>query len=91
MRESVIPQYLHQPTRVLFLDADEFGVLGFSFLLAAIFGGMFWILLLVGPMTYIELKRGKPRGFLRHFFAKEGFPPLPEESYPPSTVRVFHE
>ncbi len=67
-----IPQYLHKPPQVLFMEADEAGMIGLLFILAMILGYVFWILLFVLPYLYNRQKKFYPRGALRHWLYKLG-------------------
>lgn len=67
-----IPQYLHKPHQILFMDADEFALVITLFFFALIFGYIFWVLLLVLPYFYFKGKKKYPRGFLKHFLYRLG-------------------
>ncbi len=67
-----IPQYLHKPHQVLFMDADEFVMIVIFFAFALVFGYFFWLLLFVVPYLYFRSKRKYPRGFLKHYLYKLG-------------------
>lgn len=67
-----VPQYLHKPHQVLFMDSDEFVVFTIFFFLALVFGYVFWLMLFVGPYLYYRSKKKNPRGFLRHYLYKLG-------------------
>ncbi len=66
------PQYLHKPPRVLFMDSDEAALVAMLFILAMIFGYIFWILLFVIPYLYAKQKKKYARGALRHMLYKIG-------------------
>ncbi len=65
MKEYRIPKYLHKPYSVLFLESDDLALLFLFFMLAMIFGGIFWIFLLVVPIVWWRLKTKYSRGLLR--------------------------
>lgn len=67
-----VPQYLHKPHQVLFMDADEFAMVIVLFFFALVFGYIFWILLFVIPFFYFKGKKKYPRGFLKHYLYKWG-------------------
>jgi type IV conjugative transfer system protein TraL len=67
-----VPQYLHQPIRILWFDLDEVVLINFLFMLAIIFGNVFWLLLVIIPYIVSRMKKNKPRGFLKHYLYKIG-------------------
>ncbi len=67
-----LPQHLHKPPRVLLMDADEAGMISIFFILAMIFGYIFWVILFVVPYIYAKQKKKYPRGFLKHMLYKVG-------------------
>jgi type IV conjugative transfer system protein TraL len=84
-----IPQYLHQPIKILWLDLDEVVLINFLFMLAMIFGNIFWLLLVVLPYIVSKMKKNKPRGFLRHYLYKIGV--VNFKNAPPYFERKFAE
>ncbi|MGB9811627.1 MAG: type IV conjugative transfer system protein TraL [Dictyoglomus turgidum] len=72
MEKYKVPQHLHKPHQVLFLDADELAVMLVFFVLAIIFGYVFWILMIVVPYVYFKIKKRYARGVLRHLLYKAG-------------------
>jgi len=66
--EYKIPQYLHKQHQVLFFESDELALIMFLFLLALMFGYIFWLLLFVVPIGYFKVKKKFPRGALKHMF-----------------------
>lgn len=66
--EYKIPQYLHKQHQVLFFESDELAFIMLLFLLALMFGYVFWILLFVLPALYMKIKKKYPRGALKHLF-----------------------
>ena len=84
-----VPQYLHLPVQVLWFDMEELMVLVILYLIALVFGGWTWLGLLVGPYTYMQVKRRKPRGFLRNLLYQAGIYSM--EGYPSPYSNRFHE
>lgn len=60
------PQYLSCPYQVLWLETDDMGVFFAFFILALMFGGWFYLLMVVMPFLYGRFKHKYPRGFLKH-------------------------
>lgn len=87
MGKKRFPQYLSSPLQVLWFEPDELGIMLISFVLAMIYGGFFWILLVLAPWFYSKTKRKYPRGFLKHvlYFAGiahvKGYPIFFEETF----------
>jgi type IV conjugative transfer system protein TraL len=84
-----IPQYLHQPIKILWLDLDEVVLINFLFILAMVFGNIFWLLLVVLPYIVSKMKKNKPRGFLRHYLYKIGA--VDFKNVPPYFEKKFAE
>jgi type IV conjugative transfer system protein TraL len=84
-----IPQYLHQPIKILWLDLDEVVLINILFMLAIIFGNIFWLLLIVLPYIMSKMKKNKPRGFLRHYLYKIGV--IDFKNVPPHFEKHFVE
>lgn len=65
--KAIIPQYMHKPNKIKFLDTDEF-----MFILNAIFLGIFLrsvIMFFAGLGIFWFYRKGKskyPRGFFKH-------------------------
>jgi len=70
--KKYIPQYLHQPIKILWFDLDEIVLVNVLLMLAMIFGNIFWLLLIVLPYMVSKMKKNKARGFLRHYLYKIG-------------------
>ncbi len=87
--KAKVPQYLHLPVQVLWFDMEEVMVITLLYVVAVIFGGWTWLALFVGPFYYMQVKRRKPRGFLRHFLYQVGIYQL--DGYPPPYSRRFYE
>ena len=87
--EERVPAYLHRPLQVLWFDTHELAVIGCFYLIAAVFGGYTWALLLVGPALVIPYKRGRARGFFAHFLFEQGLMDFP--GYPIATMKSFRE
>jgi len=84
-----LPQYLHLPMQFLWFDTEELTVIVFFYVFALLFGGGFWLAVLIGPYLYMHVKRNKPRGFLRHLIYVAGFSGM--KGYPPPQATQFHE
>jgi type IV conjugative transfer system protein TraL len=84
-----LPQYLHQPVKILWLDLDEMVLINILFMLAIIFGNIFWLFLIVLPYVVSKTKKNKPRGFLKHYLYKVGVVDL--KKAPPYFERKFVE
>lgn len=67
-----IPQYLHRPYQILFFDAEDVALIMLLFVLAMLFGYVFWFLLFVVPYVYMKVKKKYPRGFLKHIIYRLG-------------------
>lgn len=83
------PQYLSSPIQVLWWEADDLGIIFVCFTLALIFGGVCWILLILGPALYARLKKRHQRGFLKHALYALGIKDL--SPYPGPFVNRFNE
>lgn len=68
MNEKRFPRYLSAPFQVLWFETDEIGIIFLFFFIALIFGSFLWLLVILGPWSYIKLKKKYPRGFLKHVF-----------------------
>lgn len=89
MNEERFPQYLHRPYQVLWFETDDMGILTLCFILAIIFGGLFWIALFVVPALYMKTKKKYPRGYLRHLLYFAGI--LRFKRYPDFIIKEFVE
>lgn len=89
MQKREIPQYLHQPIKVLWFDIDELVLINILFMLAMIFGYFFWLLLVVLPVMVSKMKKNKPRGFLKHYLYKMGV--INFKNIPPYFEKKFVE
>jgi len=83
------PQYLSNPIQVLWFESDELAVIVFCFILAMLYGDLFWLLLFVGPYTYSRTKKAKPRGYLFHLLYMIGL--IKMRGYPDYFEQSFHE
>ena len=83
------PQYLSAPIQVLWFEADELGIIMLCFLLAEIFKGWFWLVVIIGPLAYSRSKLKYPRGFLKHMLYLSGIKEL--RNYPYTFERIFNE
>lgn len=84
------PQYLTQPYQVLWFEPDDMifaygGLMIFGFLL----GGWGWLLVPAVPIGYSRLKKGYPRGFIKHLFYFLGL--LRFDHYPSALEQEFNE
>ena len=84
-----MPEYLHLPLQVLWFDAPEITMIAMFYITAAIFGGIAWLFLFVGPFLIIPYKRSKPRGFFSHVLYALGFSKF--YGYPIFMVSEFRE
>jgi len=82
-------QYLHKPYQVLFFEEDELVLFVILFLLAFIFGGIFWIMIIPCIFGYTTIKKRLPRGHLRHIFYAVGLVGL--KGYPSFFENKFIE
>ncbi|MGC9100088.1 MAG: type IV conjugative transfer system protein TraL [Caldisericum sp.] len=89
MKEYRIPKYLHRPYSVLFLESEDLAILFLFFTLAIIFGGIFWIFLLVVPIIWWRLKTKYSRGLLRQILYVIGIANL--KNVPHYFADKFHE
>jgi hypothetical protein len=87
--EKKMPQYLSSPYQLLWFEPDDLSIIVVGYLLAMVFGGVFWLGMIVGPVTYGLLKRRYPRGFLRHMFYMIGWTKL--HGYPTFFEEEFVE
>ena len=75
-----LPKYLHQPLQILWFNVEELGIAVVFYLMAVIFGGWWWLSVVAGPYLYMNVSRGKPRGYLKHvlygwgIYELEGYP-----------------
>jgi len=83
------PQYLHRPYQVLWFESDDMGIISLCFILAIIFGGLFWVSLIVIPFLYMKFKKAYPRGYLRHLMYFMGI--IRFKKYPDFFVKEFVE
>lgn len=84
-----VPQYMHMPLQILWFDTGEIMVIMVLYVFGLIFGGWAWLSVIIGPYLYIQVKRRKPRGFLRHLLYQLGFYRL--DGYPSPHTNEFYE
>lgn len=84
-----MPQYLHLPLQILWFDIEIWSVVVVLYAICMVYGGWLWLILPIGVYAFIVVKRGKPRGFLRHLLYKAGIYKL--DFYPPAHSRDHHE
>jgi type IV conjugative transfer system protein TraL len=87
--ERKFPQYLSKPYQILWFEPDDLAIMAILYLLAMIFGSVFWLLLPLGPFAYGKFKRQSPRGFLRHLLYCIGLTEM--KGYPTYFEEEFHE
>ncbi len=87
--EEKMPEYLHQPLQVLWFDTPEITLIVMLYMMAAIFGGIAWLALFIGPIFVIPYKRSQPRGYFSHLLYVLGWQSY--AGYPPHTVSHFAE
>ena len=88
-RNKRFPQYLSSPIQVLWFEADELSIILLSFMIASIFKGWFWLLMIVAPFLYSRYKLRYPRGFLKHMLYLSGIKDL--RAYPTAFHKEFLE
>ncbi len=87
--EERMTKYLHLPLQILWFDSGEITVIVVCYLIAMIFGGLTWLVLLIGPLVLIRYKRRKGRGFFQHLLYQLGYAEL--IGYPLPTAKRFYE
>jgi len=87
--DEQLPCYLHLPLQVLWFDSSEITMIAMFYIAGVLFGGIAWLLLVVGPILIIPYKRQQPRGFLAHFFYMIGWSRFC--GYPTHTLSNFTE
>ena len=83
-----IPQHLSDPLQILWFQPDDIGICVLSFIVASIFKGFFWLLIIVGPVIYIWAKLKYPSSFLKHMLYFVG---KDLKYYPSSFYKKFNE
>ncbi|MDO9566372.1 MAG: type IV conjugative transfer system protein TraL [Candidatus Desulfaltia sp.] len=76
MNEDYFPQYLASPLQVLWFEGDDLAIMLISFVIASVFHGFWWLLIIVGPWLYIKTKRKYPQSFLKHMMYFSGIKTL---------------
>ncbi len=66
MEKKRFPQYLSAPFQVLWFESDDLVIALIFYVLALLYGGVFWLLIAGGPYAYSSVKKRYPRGFLKH-------------------------
>lgn len=89
MNPRQFPQYLNAPLQVLFWESDELGLMMMFFILGLMFGGVFYLLIIIVPYAYGRFKKKYPRGFLRHMLIFTGIVQL--DGYPSTFEKEFIE
>lgn len=89
MKKTRIPQYLHLPLQLLWFDSEELMIIMVLYVFGLVFGGWAWAGIVIGPYLYIQVKRKKPRGFLRHLLYQAGLYRL--DGYPEPHSSRFWE
>lgn len=84
-----MPKYLHKPLQILWFDVHEVTALVGFYVAAMTFGGLMWLILIVGPALFIPYKRKQPRGYFQHLIYKAGFAEL--HGYPLPMADKFWE
>jgi len=75
--------------QVLWWETDEFVVVVIFFLLALMFGYVFYIFMIAAPYLYSKSKRKYPRGFFKHILYFLGI--LKLNGYPTYFEKEFFE
>ena len=89
MEKVRFPQYLGAPPQLIWWESDELAVILLFVGLAIEFGGLFWVLPAAAVLGLPRLKRGYPKGFLRHVFYFLGLTRL--QGYPEYWDKEFLE
>lgn len=84
-----MPQYLHQPAKVIGLDDQELGLVAVCYVLSLLFKGYSVPFLVAGLFIFIPFKRSKPRGYIGHLFYRIGLGKL--KGYPLPVSERFYE
>ena len=84
-----MPQYLSAPYQLLWFEPDDLGIMVVGYMLAMVFGGIFWLAMIIAPVAYGKVKKSYPKGFLRHLFYFAGWTEL--KGYPSFYEEVFIE
>ena len=71
-----MPQYLSAPYQLLWFEPDDLGIMVVGYMLAMVFGGIFWLAMIIAPVAYGKVKKSYPKGFLRHLFYFAGWTEL---------------
>ena len=77
------------PLQFLWFDTEEMSVILFFYIFGVLFGSWAWLMVVIGPFFYIQVKRKKPRGFLLHTLHVLGFAHL--KGYPGPHAKHFSE
>lgn len=89
MDEVRVLKHLHDPSQILWFDTTEAGIIVIFYVLAMLFDGIAWVLLLVGPYWFISEKRSGNRGYVTQFLYYLGLKQL--KGYPNASANVFSE
>ena len=89
MKKVRLPQYLHLPIQFLWFDSEELMIIVVMYIFATVFGGYSWFLMIIVPYLYMQYKRNKPRGYLRHLIFLGGIYTL--KNYPGPHGKRFSE
>jgi len=68
-----ISKWLYRPYQVLFFDSEDLAIGFFFFLIAFIFGGIFWLIAPVALYFIYKEKAKRGRGFIKHLLYRAGF------------------
>ncbi len=83
------PAYLHQPFQILVFEMDEFGMFLITLIFALVWGGIFYLFIVVVPYGYSKTKKKYPRGFIRHLSYFAGLSKM--DGYPTYFEKEFKE
>lgn len=83
------PQYLSDPPQILWFQPDDMMIFILGVTLALLFGGWFYLLAIILPVSYMRIKKGSARGFLKHTLYYLGFVEI--KGYPSSFSEEFTE
>lgn len=89
MDEVRVLKHLHEPLQILWFDSIEAGIIVGFYVLAIMFEGFAYLLLIIGPYWFISEKRASERGFASHLAYEFGMRPI--KGYPDPSAKIFHE
>ena len=88
-KQDFFPQYLSAPLQVLWFEADELAVMIIFFTISSLYGGWFWLSLILGPFFYLRIKKNYPKSFIKHLLYFAGL--KTPRNYPSFFEKLFLE